>query len=420
MRGRGAVVLTFALCTGALPLPAGGSAAAATPCSPWTRTTVATHLGVLENLLADGTGGMLVAAAKEIDRVRPDGHVTKLASIASPGQLLPFHGKVLAVYGDDLQSGAENKTDGGLAIVDPVTGAVTPYADGLTMPNGMAIGPNDDAYVTRDVGSGTGITRIPAAAPHTPQVSWSTLDDTNGAAIDPTGTYLYTDQTFTADSAVYRIPLADPAKRTAIAHLVGTGTAVPLGLDDLTRDGAGVLYIAANSGGEVIRLDPATGATCVLTTGLTTPSSVRFGGGPGWPATTLYVVGFDGTLSALTPPPGQVPPVDPTPAVPLTVHAGIAPTTINALVHGGRATVSYALSRTAEVTVRLYAGGHLAATVTVRPAFTGVDHVVLRLTTRARRQLRGLRRVELVAVVAARASDGAHVRATARRTALET
>ncbi|HVU71494.1 MAG TPA: SMP-30/gluconolactonase/LRE family protein [Mycobacteriales bacterium] len=323
MRRRGPVALVSALVAGALPLAASPPSAAATPCTAWTRTTVATGLGVLENLLPDGTGGMLVSAGSEIDRVTPDGTATKVADLASPGQLLPFHGKVLAVYGDDLQSGALDKADGGLAIVDPVTGRVTPYAAGLTMPNGMALGPDDDAYVTRDLGSGTGITRISARAPHTPQLRWADLDDTNGAVVDPTGSYLYVDQTFTADSAVYRIPLADPSHLTAIAHLAGTGTAVPLGLDAMTRDAAGTLYLAANSGGEVIRLDPSTGATCVLTTGLITPSSVRFGGGPGWPATTLYVVGFDGTLSALTPPPGQIPPVDQPAPASLTLHAAI-------------------------------------------------------------------------------------------------
>jgi hypothetical protein len=36
-------------------------------------------------------------------------------------------------------------------------------------------------------------------------------------------------------------------------------------------------------------------------------SAVKFGDGPGWPATHLFVVGFDGVVRELTPPAGQDP-----------------------------------------------------------------------------------------------------------------
>jgi hypothetical protein len=70
----------------------------------------------------------------------------------------------------------------------------------------------------------------------------------------------------------------------------------------MTIDARGVLYIAANATGEVIRLDPATGNHCLIATGLQNPSSVKFGRGPGWPADRLYVTAFDGTVRELTPP----------------------------------------------------------------------------------------------------------------------
>ena len=101
------------------------------------------------------------------------------------------------------------------------------------MPNGLAILPNGDFVVSRDIGSGTGITRIPADDPAHPQTNWAQLDDQNGMAVDPTGTWLYADQTFTPDSAVYKIRIADPSDMSVVATLAGP---TPKGLDDLTID----------------------------------------------------------------------------------------------------------------------------------------------------------------------------------------
>ncbi|MEA2473888.1 MAG: hypothetical protein QOE06_1803, partial [Thermoleophilaceae bacterium] len=121
---------------------------------------------------------------------------------------------------------------------------------------------------------------------------------------DPTGTWLYADQTFTQDAAVYRIRIADPSDRAVVATLADPA---PKGLDDMTIDAKGILYLAANGTGEVIRLDPSTGAHCTIVTGLQNPSALKFGRGPGWHADRLYVVGFDGAVRELTPPASPAP-----------------------------------------------------------------------------------------------------------------
>jgi hypothetical protein len=140
---------------------------------------------------------------------------------------------------------------------------------------------------------------VPLNDPGHPQTNWAQIDDQNGMAVDPTGTWLYAVQTFTADSAVYRIRIADPTDMSIVATLAGP---TPKGLDDMTIDASGVLYITANGTGEVLRLDPATGEHCVIASGLQNPSSAKFGRGPGWPADRLYVTSFDGTVRELTPP----------------------------------------------------------------------------------------------------------------------
>lgn len=174
------------------------------------------------------------------------------------------------------------------------------------MPNGLAFLPSGDAVVSRSVGSATGITRIPVADPSKPQFRWAALDESNGLAVDPTGTWLYADETFTAESEVFRIRIGDPKVIESVARLGAAG--VPKGLDDMTIDGDGVLYITANGSGEVIRLDPRNGRSCVIARGLRNPSAVKFGNGTGWPASQLYVSGFDGALQELTPPAGVNPP----------------------------------------------------------------------------------------------------------------
>jgi sugar lactone lactonase YvrE len=231
----------------------------------------------------------------------PDGAVTTLVpNVNAPGGQRVVDRVLYFNTGDSAQSGIAGTADGTIDRFDLDTGVRTTFASGLTMPNGLAILPNGDFVVSRDIGMGTGITRVPATDPGHPETNWAKLDDQNGMAVDPTGTWLYAVQTFTADSAVYRIRISEPTDMSVVATLAGP---TPKGLDDMTIDGGGLLYIAANGTGEVIRLDPASGDHCIIATGLQNPSSVKFGRGPGWPAKNLYVTSFDGTVRELTPPP---------------------------------------------------------------------------------------------------------------------
>jgi sugar lactone lactonase YvrE len=294
-----AAALVLAAVVAAVP-----SATAATgPCAPWQQKTVKSGLGSLENLEFDRTGGLTISATDQhaIERLTPDGKVTTLVpNVNAPGgQRLVGRGLFFNT-GDSAQSGFSGTPDGTLERFDLDSHARRTFASGLTMPNGLAVLPSGDFVVSRDIGSGTGITRVPVTDPAHPQTNWARLDDQNGMAVDTSGTFLYAVQTFKLDSPVYRIRISDPTDMKVVATLGDGGVAKAL--DDMTIDAKGILYIAANFAGEVIRLDPATGQHCVIVTGLQNPSSVKFGRGPGWAASHLYVTGFDGTVRELIPP----------------------------------------------------------------------------------------------------------------------
>jgi hypothetical protein len=283
-----------------LAAPAGASAGS---CTPWTKTPVAGGLGSLENLAFDKRGGLLVSASDHdaILRLQPDGSSqTLIPNVNAPGGLRVRKHSLFFNTGDSLQSGTLGTADGTIDRYRFRNGKRTTWADGLVMPNGLAFLPNGDAVVSRDInGAQTGITRVRRGDRDNPEFSWSPQPDSNGLVVDETGKWLYTVETFTATSRVFRIRISDPSRIETVVDL-----ADPLfkGLDDMTRDRKGNLYVAANPVGQVIRVDPDTEETCTIASGLTLTSSVRFGHGPGWDRRSLYATGFDGNVVKLTPP----------------------------------------------------------------------------------------------------------------------
>jgi putative cell wall-binding protein/sugar lactone lactonase YvrE/predicted esterase len=296
----------------AAPLALGGGSTAAgqqpDPCTPWTTRVVASGLGSLENLEPDGAGGMLLSASDRdaVERLLPDGTVeTVAADVDRPGGMRVRDGVLFVNTGDGAASGLAGTADGTIQRIDLATGDRTTYAEGLVMPNGLVFDGDGNAYTSRDLGADAMVTKVPATDPSAPDTAWADLADTNGLAVDPTGEWLYASTTFNAPAVVYRIALDDPTVIEEIAQLAGVGSPVPKGLDDLTIDGAGVLYLTANGSGEVLSLDPATGRACVVATGLQNPSAVKFGAGPGWDPAHLYVSAFDGRVVELLPPAPQ-------------------------------------------------------------------------------------------------------------------
>jgi hypothetical protein len=296
------LLISAALLTVAAPL-ASPSHAVVTPCQPWAVKDLATGLGVLENLLP--TRNEIFYSGGGVMRFTRTTPPTLVAAADKPGGLRLRDGALWFVTGDGSQSGLLGRADGTLQRFDLRTRTQTAWATGLTMPNGFLFLPDGGALTSRDVSglNPTGITRI--TAKRVVQPSWSNQNDSNGMALDPTGRYLYSDETFTYGSNVYRTEIAHPSRRTVVASLGRPG--IPKGLDDLTLARSGALYVAANSAGEIIRLDPRTGGSCVVASGLTTISSVRQGAGGAFPTNRLYATTFTGRIAEITPPAGITP-----------------------------------------------------------------------------------------------------------------
>lgn len=288
----GSPILAASPTADAAPSHAAGGA-----CPTYRQTKIAYSLGILESLLPDNRGGMLLSATtgNAIERLTPNGHVTVLAKVSSPGQLV-WHGKDTVMFptGDALASGALSRADGTLTSLNLDTGKLTTVATGLTMPNGLAIS-HGSAYVTRDLGAGTGVTRISLGRHPKVTTDWSTASDTNGIAIDARRKVMYVDQTFTVGGPVVRIPMAKPDAATQIGDLSQVGGSPVQLLDDLTMS-RGVLYVPGNGAGDLFSFDPRTERSCLIASGLGNPSDVTVGTGHGWRDGALFVSGFDGTV----------------------------------------------------------------------------------------------------------------------------
>ncbi len=274
------------------------AAPTAGPCAAWRVRTLLSGQGWLENLEFDGRGGITISALakNQLLRLSRRGHLSTLvASIFAPGGQRRI-GRYLYVNSGDTVPVTANGT---IERLDLRTRQLTTWARGLTMPNGLALLPDGDAVVSRDVGTGTGITRVPAHDPQHPQIEWAQLDDTNGLVVDPTGRWLYTDRTFSNEGEVDRVSIAHPGRVQTVGQL-GSGVAP----DDMTVDAAGNLYIAGFGSGKIYRLNPRTHRSCAIATGLSQPTSPKFGG-IGWHRNRLYVTDAAGDLSELTSPRGR-------------------------------------------------------------------------------------------------------------------
>ena len=272
-------------------------------CHYWTKTPVASGLGVLENLGFDGRGGLLLSSGRtggpgSLLRRTPDGTTSTLVpNVNGPGGIVIDGDTAYFTTGNSIPAGLFGTKDGTIDSVDLDTGVRSTMASGLTAPNGMIAGPNGGFLVSRDFGTSTRMTEVRAdgtKATYAPKVT-----STNGMAYDEASHRLYVASTFNPTTTISVVDTHHPDATPRVIKLPGLG---PLNAsDDLTLGADGFVYVALNVAGKVVRVDPDTGGLCTVGKGLPFASSVRFGAGPGWDAESLYVTSFLGKVTRLTP-----------------------------------------------------------------------------------------------------------------------
>lgn len=277
------------------------SATAGPPDCPWSVSTVASGLGSLENLGFDGSGGMLLSRKADrtgsLYRMTPDGRgTTAVADVDHPGGIVVDGGTAYFTTGNSFGAGALGRRNGTIEALDLASGSVRTIADGLTMPNGMARLPDGRFVVSRNLGLRTGLTMVSAdgtsANSFAPRVN-----STNGVAYDAGRNAIITSIDLSPVATLAIIDVADPGKvgriNLGIFGLVGFPDDLTVGPDDL-------IYLAMD-GGSIIRVDPERESACVLANRQPGSTSARFGAGPGWNPSALYVTSLSGSVIALTP-----------------------------------------------------------------------------------------------------------------------
>ncbi|AMY24862.1 SMP-30/gluconolactonase/LRE family protein [Rhodococcoides fascians] len=292
-------ILTAVLLCGA-SIAAAPAAHASSACTPWSVRTVASGLGMLENLEFDGRGSMIVSETSPIGpgalrSVAPNGdRGTLVSGVESPGGLVRDGDTLYFTTGNSGAAGLFDSSTGTIDALDLDSGDRSTYASGLTMPNGLAESADGTFFVTRNLGAAPGLSSVAPAG--TVSRIRTDLGSANGIAI--ARGKMYVANTFDVEPVVHVLDEQDPSGPVSRIRLDGFG---PFTMsDDLTVGIDGMVYLAQNLAGRVLRIDPTSGASCVVATGVPLISAVAFGG-EGFDPTSLYATSFDGSVRELSP-----------------------------------------------------------------------------------------------------------------------
>ncbi|WP_067698083.1 SMP-30/gluconolactonase/LRE family protein [Nocardia jejuensis] len=196
-------------------------------------------------------------------------------------------GKLLVGYGADARAlVGDSLRHAGIIKVDPDSGAVEPFAAGLSAADGMDVASDGTVYATNDFGSLVGRVYPNGVV----QADWGSFPSANGAVLGGDDGYLYVSRTF-VNPGVSRIPTNAPGAPQSLLDLGGLDAP-----DGLTLDSADRPVVPLNPSGQVIRID-APGQFCVLGSGPNLTSVVSYGRGDrGFSAGRLFGATFTGLV----------------------------------------------------------------------------------------------------------------------------
>ncbi len=301
MKHTGRAAVALAVLAAGLSLPASAPAAPAPPCAgSATPRTLYSGQGLLESVIVGRAGRLYFSSTPSgqpgrLMKVDHPGAPPRVLSpgIDSPGGMVFHQRRLIVGYGDSVANGTRGDTDprAGLFSVNPLTGSRRLFARGLGMANGVARAPDGAIYASNDFGKFLDRVRNGVVRNH-----WAEVNSGNGLVVDRAGRYLYAAQTFQS-SAIARVEIAHPSNVTTF--FAAAPEDMFSGFDGMTRDRAGNLFVAANGGQKVWRVDRR-GRGCIVASGVGRVSAVAFGRGDRrFRGGNLYAVNFDGDVIEL-------------------------------------------------------------------------------------------------------------------------
>ena len=286
MSARSVLLSAAAAIAAVLAAPAASSYAAGTGVAACTgagpTTTLVRDGSWLESSAFDGAGRLIYTDAisgKLAALDAPGAPRRSLGRAVLPGGLsLAADGRLALASGNTL-----SRVVGGASVylLDTATGGKTRIASKLVGANGLAHDPFSGTTYTSDEFASQ-IDRVGPDGKVTLSW-WHGTGGVNGLALSPDGRTLYANL-----STLARVVAIDTETRVARTIYRVPGL-VPLP-DGIALDRDGRLYVAVYFAGEVLRIDPSTGAACRLARGLTLPTSVAIPPADGpWDARSVYV-----------------------------------------------------------------------------------------------------------------------------------
>lgn len=271
-----------------------GTGAGACPSASLEPTVLATGFDQGTEGVSFVGGVPYVTAASGLYRVDADGTVTERTTWEHALGLAPAgDGLLVADPGDFTFDGSGD--DGRLLWAPAAGGAPTVVAAGMPNPNFVMTAPWGDVLVSDDTGEV--IYAVDAAGVVTTWIDG--VPSPNGMALSPDQQTLYTVSTFTADPALWAIPLSaggSPGAPAAI-HTFDSGSTP----DGVVVDADGGVWVALNLLGELARIDPATGERTDTVDGLSTPASMAFGTGGDFDPCSMVITSLYGSDVVVVP-----------------------------------------------------------------------------------------------------------------------